>query len=223
MAAACHQNNKARRIVAGYAGLPQQGGAGATVKSFGAKKISRWSVDKLIEGIAGYLVKPEVLREKLYILEKEQWELFCHAAAQSMLELQESEIDLCAAPHILGLLQPYRRGKQYLCVVPQEIRGFFAQLLKEGLQEDYDQRCLLHTYAMAAVNLYGITPVEEFINIFNSQNLRHTDLQEISNTLGRSMLAQEALYALWKGNKYFATRGHYGWRTLPPQRTALPI
>lgn len=172
------------------------------LESFGAKKISRWSVDKLIEGIAGYLVKPEVLRERLYALEKEQWELFCRAAAQPMLELQELEVDLCAAPHILGLLQPYRRGKQYLCVVPQEIREVFAQLLTEGLEEEYNRRWLLHTYAMAAVNLYGVLPVDEFIDIFNSQNPRQTDLQEASNTLGKSMLAQEALYGLWKGNKY---------------------
>lgn len=172
------------------------------LESFGAKKISRWSKDKLIEGIAGFLIKPEVLRERLLSLGQEQWNLFRQAVDRSMLEMQESEVDLCAVPHILGLLQPYRHNEQYLCVVPQEIREVFSQLLTEGLQEDYDRRWLLHTYAMAAVNLYGIIPVEEFIGIFNSQNPLQADFQEISTTLCRSMLAHEALYGLWEGNKY---------------------
>lgn len=172
------------------------------LESFGAIKFSRWSVDELIEGVAGYLVKPEILRKRLYALDLETWELFRRAAAQPMLELQEPELDLCALPHILGLLQPYQQGKQYLCVVPQEIRTVFAQLLAEGLEDDYNRRWLLHTYAMASVNLYGIIPVEEFIEIFNDQNPQTTDRQEILNVLGGSMSAPGALYCLWEDDRY---------------------
>ena len=56
-------------------------------------------------------------------------------------------------------------------------------------------RKMLDTYARAAVNLYGIIPIKDFIEIFNSQNIEHTNADEVYTLLLPDILKKNKLSA----------------------------
>ena len=53
-------------------------------------------------------------------------------------------------------------------------------------------------YARAASNLYGVLPMEEFIEIFNAQNAQKTDLEEAASALIKHSVVEQ-LYCIWHG------------------------
>ena len=59
----------------------------------------------------------------------------------------------------------------------------------------------LNTYAKAAVNLYGIISVKEFVEIFNSQNAKKTNTSEVFNLLLPIILKNRKL-PIWRLSGY---------------------
>jgi len=64
-------------------------------------------------------------------------------------------------------------------------------------------RKMLDTYARAAVNLYGIIPIKDFVEIVNSQNIEHTNADEVytlllPDVLKKNKLPSGVLYCFYK-------------------------
>lgn len=71
------------------------------------------------------------------------------------------------------------------CYVPEDVRGACIRMLEDGLTEKRKRNWLMHRYALAAVNLYGLIPAAELIDIFNKQNAKKTDQEEMVRALSR--------------------------------------
>ncbi len=67
---------------------------------------------------------------------------------------------------------------------------------KTGFAKDKERSDLLNAYAIAAANLYGVITQEDFVALFNSQNERQTDIDEVFGTLMR-FVAMENGYCFY--------------------------
>ena len=82
--------------------------------------------------------------------------------------------------------------------VPDDVCEATLPLIENGLSEKRKRYWLLHGYALAAVNLYGLIPVGELIDIFNSQNAKKTDDEEVIDALMRFEVSHMG-YCFWEG------------------------
>ena len=90
---------------------------------------------------------------------------------------------------------PLDNGKYY---VPDDVCAASLPLIENELSEKRKRYWLLHRYALAAVNLYGLLPADELINIFNSQNAKKTDDEEVIDALIRFEVGHMG-YCFWEG------------------------
>lgn len=83
----------------------------------------------------------------------------------------------------LGLLQSFYFEDKLFFVVPDEIKAAYRELVKTGFPEEKRFRDLLNSYAVAAVSLYGTISQDDFVALFNGQNDRQTNIDEMFSIL----------------------------------------
>ena len=66
-----------------------------------------------------------------------------------------------------------------------EIKVLFAELISGGFLHRRQYYNELHTYALAAVNLYGVIAKTDFVEIYNLQNEQQTSIDEVCAVLPR--------------------------------------
>lgn len=143
------------------------------------------------------LTDPELLREVLLLLEISDW--LCFQKAAEVKEMPAGTI--CSEDYMAamayGLMRLYYFNGKYRCVVPAEIRKSFGKLKKEGLLAEKERSDLLRSYAVAAVNLYGVVARKELVEIFNLYEERKTGFDEMYEML-RSFSSMGFGFALWE-------------------------
>lgn len=82
------------------------------------------------------------------------------------------------------------------CYVPTEVKNLFAKACADGMIANREHYWQLHLYALAAVNLYGIISVDDFVALFNQQNRIKTNCTEVSEILIR-YVSVDCGYTLW--------------------------
>lgn len=165
-------------------------------RAYHIKGYSKMNFSQLILAVEQALVEQGRLEELLYILESPEWEAFKQTASVEQLHCDGT---LCVHLDLLqnlGYVQTYFHEGQLCAVVPIEIKAIFHSLAKEGFPERKERSDLLHTYATAAINLYGVISQDEFVSIFNSHNTPHTDIDEIFQTLMKHIMVQSN-YCFW--------------------------
>lgn len=137
---------------------------------------------------------------QLYVANDEEWALFFRAVQEDLLWLDEGGDDAFGNLQDNGLLQAFRGDGGICVVVADEIKQIVNALLQEGLVEKRAFASLVHRYAHAAVNLYGLIPVTEFVEIFNTYNkqkltepIAHDFLRILEDTLGPYRLYENLL------------------------------
>ena len=70
----------------------------------------------------------------------------------------------------LGYLQAFQHENRQFYVVPKDVRAIYQELATASFLARKKRDNLIHSYAMAAVNLYGVIRQDDLITIFNSQN-----------------------------------------------------
>ena len=70
-------------------------------------------------------------------------------------------------------------------------------MVKEGFSKVKEFADLIHQYAQAAVNLYGVISQEELVEIFNSQNKQQTDI-DINFDVFMKHIYMDSDYCLWE-------------------------
>lgn len=168
-------------------------------KGFKIKGYSRQKKQELVEGVSQELRDVDRFRELLYVIDPPLYHLFQQAA--------ESDTPI---PHQGAMPRQWEVLSNfcYLCrletaegiffFVPPEIRSLFDLCQQQGLGERKARADLLHTYALAAVNLYGCIHVEAFLRLFNCQNTEGSSTEELFPVLIRH-IASGAPYCFWKG------------------------
>lgn len=132
--------------------------------------VSRLRKNDLVKAVARVLLSEATLKKGLLCLEDNEWAFFCRAAVVETLVWERSQLLAYVLPERLGLLQRYhnKETNQVVCVVPDEIRAAFRQLMDYGFELERARAGKTHRYAKAAVNLYGIIGVDELISLLRN-------------------------------------------------------
>ena len=77
------------------------------------------------------------------------------------------------------------------------MRTVYRELIAEGFRAQKERADLIHAYAMAAVNLYGVISQEDLIRLFNTQNGKKITEEELFSVLIRH-ISLDCGYALWE-------------------------
>lgn len=160
--------------------------------------ISKLCKSELAGVLRDDLLRHERLEAVLYSLERPEWALFQKSvsaanAYPSKADTQEPGGILCA----LGYLQTFQHEGRQFYIVPADVRALYRKLAATGFRARKERDDLIHTYAMAAVNLYGVIRQDDLISIFNSQNREKLTEAELFPTLLRHIIL-ECGYVVWE-------------------------
>ncbi|MFA5385214.1 MAG: Rho termination factor N-terminal domain-containing protein [Eubacteriales bacterium] len=151
---------------------------------------------ELIAAISESLQNTDVLRDLLYVLDETELTFFQNAASMKHLHNDKVLVDCYLLPQDLGLLQSFYYEDNLYFVAPKEIKSTIKKLTVMGFYEEKRFRDLLNKYAIAAVSLYGVISQDDFVALFNSQNKRQTNIDEMFSVL-LTYVYMDAGYCFW--------------------------
>lgn len=159
------------------------------------KGTGRMRKDALVACVAQALTSREHLETFLMGLEQREWRFFQQAAMRPYDYAKQSAEEIYPVFQRTGYLQVCRDGKKLVGAVPAEVQRTYRELVEAGFPARKDRADLVLAYAMAAVNLYGVIPIEELTAIFNSQNGKRLSEGELRENLLRT---QECGAVFWR-------------------------
>lgn len=152
---------------------------------------------ELVGKIEEALFEPERLCGLLYIADPAIWNCILQAYSSTFPINVPRDIEVpCKVITKLGYLQWIESDNSSVILMPQEIKGVLGRLVDEGFVGEKERGDLLDAYAMAATNLYGVISQDDFVNLFNKQNDKPTDIDEVFEVLSQHINA-DAPYCFW--------------------------
>lgn len=144
---------------------------------------SKMNKHEIISAVIEKMTDRNMLMELLFILESYEWEMFKKVIENKQVTDNNLFSDNYRMLLSLGLMGIYYYDNHFHYVIPIEIKKVYKELEKKGFPEEKEYSDLLNDYAIAASNLYGIISQDDFIELFNSQNERKTDIDEMFSIL----------------------------------------
>lgn len=154
----------------------------------------------IVWGLQEAVLNLDCLYDILYDMNKDEWKLFCEASKVPALKRNNVASGLFHFLFAFGLMAMYYREdeSQFYFVVPAEIQQALRELEENGVLAGKEHQMLLGEYAVAAVNLYGVITVNDFVNIFNRWNTRKITIEEVFSIFsGRAFNDTE--HCIWEG------------------------
>ena len=168
-------------------------------RSYYVQGSAKMRKQELVQEVGRALLEPGRMEELIYIMDDGVWHDFqtiCTSGTCPPKELGLNSINLLLD---LAYIFPVYEGKRLIMLVmPQEIQAVYHKLCEGGVRAWKERYDLLDRYARAAANLYGVIPLEEFVEIFNSQNTQETSPEETVSALLKHSVVQK-LYCIWHG------------------------
>lgn len=165
--------------------------------AYSVKNPSKLRKEPLINKVTSALLERNRMREVLFSLEPADWGLFRRAVAAGTYRPKKSDRECGLTLQRLGYLYRIREEVKETYVVPEEVRAAYLELASGGFCAWKERADLIHAYAMAAINLYGVIPQGDLIRIFNSQNRKKLTEDEMFPVLIRHILL-DCGYVLWE-------------------------
>lgn len=166
--------------------------------AYSVKNPSKLRKEPLIDAVASALLERDRMQEVFLALEPADWWLFLRAAETGSCHLKKTDSGCGLVLQKLGYLYRVRGAGKEVYTVPEEVRAAYRELAAEGFCTRKERADLIHTYAMAASNLYGVIPQGDLIRIFNTQNGKKITEEELFSVLIRH-ISLECGYVLWEG------------------------
>lgn len=162
------------------------------------KGTSKLKKIELVCAVYDALNDPERLSELLYVIDESTWILFQRAAQSD----EPVPINAAASQQYellseLCYIKVSQRPDSEVCAVPVEIKELLDVMVADGFLGRKQRYDLLHRYALAATNLYGVISQDDFVELFNRQNQDKTTVDEVFQVLIR-FIAVEADYCFWQ-------------------------
>jgi len=159
---------------------------------------SRMDKQKLIPLLSAKMTNRDMLTDLLQILDKTDWELFRNVVKKKYVTDDMLFCDVYWMMLQLGVLVLFYHAGHFHYVIPLEIQGVYHILENEGFPATKEHGDLLNEYAVAAVNLYGVISLDDFLELFNSQNERKTDIFEMNEILQKHVYMENG-YSIYNG------------------------
>lgn len=153
--------------------------------------------NELSSSIAKELSNIEYLQEILMMIDSAAFEEFCIAAKTQQYictGVTCAKLDFLKA---LGIAELYYFDNSFIAVIPCEIKDNFNNLVASQFIDKKKRSDLINDYASATVNLYGVISQNDFVELFNSQNKKKTDVDEVFQTLMPHVMC-DSNYCFWE-------------------------
>ena len=161
------------------------------------KGYTKMNKNELVDACSEAVQKEGFLDEHIFILPPAAWE-FYKSIAESTNGLKcNAEPIKYVISEKLGFLYAEKCEEGYWFVIPDEIKKTYDELIKSGFSDVKEFADLIHQYAQAAVNLYGVISQEELVEIFNSQNEQKTNIDANFNVYMKHIYLN-CDYCLWE-------------------------
>ena len=161
------------------------------------KGYTKMKKNELVDACIEIVQKEGFLEEHIFILPPDAWEFYKKVAeSNNGLRCNTKQANYVISEKI-GFLYVEKCKNEYWFVVPDEIKEVYNELIKSGFSDAKEFADLIHQYAQAAVNLYGVIPQRELVEIFNSQNVQKTDV-DINFNVYMKHIYLDAEYCLWE-------------------------
>ena len=166
---------------------------------------SRMNKSELTHAVAAAMCRPDVLSEILMGIPYEAWLIFEKTAYSSETVPVSSHCRDSVAPLVdRAFLQAAGGDISAGVWMTAEIKACFDQLCRDGFAVRRARSDLVCKYAAAAVNLYGVITLNDFIALFNQQNQCCISSDEACAYL-RRQTAGDGNYEIW--NEYLIFDG----------------
>lgn len=166
-------------------------------RGYRIKGYTKLDREGLRQAVGDALLVPGRMEEVIYILEPAMWSLFTRTAETECLTDDRIHFADCDLLQSFGYVQSYYYHDHYHYVMPHEVREVYASLKKNGIVSKKERAELLHCYATAVTQLYGVITQDDFVALFNSQNAKHTDIDESFQALIRQVTVERSSYCFW--------------------------
>ena len=144
---------------------------------------SKMKKPEMITAIIEKMTDSNMLMEFLYIIEPFEWDMLKKVVKTKQITDDNLFSDNYRLLLLLGIMSMYYFDNHFHYIIPIEIKKVYKELEKTGFPEEKEYSDLLNDYAIAATNLYGFISQDDFIELFNSQNERKTDIDEMFGIL----------------------------------------
>ena len=166
-------------------------------KLYMVRGFSKMNKQEIIIALIEKLTDSNILMEFLLILEPFEWEMFKKVVKNKQVIDNNLFSDNYRMLLILGIMNIYYFENNFHYVIPIEIQKIYKDLEKIGFPEEKEYSDLLNDYAIAATNLYGIINQKDFVELFNAQNKRKTDIDEMFSILIK-FVSMNYGYCFWE-------------------------
>ena len=161
----------------------------------GVRRIYQLRKDGLVTAIFDAMLVQDRMENILFLLDRASWRRLLKIAECGASESHGSSVNVDTVLFELCYLQAFLQDGVVTYVMPDEVRSAVLDLIEDGFQVRKERSDLIHTYAMAAINLYGVIAKDDLLKIFNMQNRPALTEEELDLVLLRQ-IARECGYVL---------------------------
>ncbi len=159
----------------------------------GVRRIYQMRKDGLVTAIFDAMLVQDRMENILFLLDSASWRRLLKIAECGSSEIHGNSINADTVLLELCYLQAFLQDGVVTYVMPDEVRSAVLDLIEGGFQARKDRSDLIHAYAMAAINLYGVIAKDDLLK--NMQNRPALNEEELDLVLLRQ-IAQECGYVL---------------------------
>lgn len=165
---------------------------------YGVKVTNKMRKEEMVAVVEQAILDPGPLEQLLVMLDEAGWRFFQAAASvDGPIEVSSGDQKFAQLFFGLGYILYDRERSPGTAEMPVEVKCLFGLMKTEGFVEYKVRADMLHSYSQAAVNLYGLIRTDELLEIFNRQNEKSADKEELLFAL-RPHLDANAYYCLWE-------------------------
>ena len=161
----------------------------------GVRRIYQMRKDGLVTAIFDAMLVQDRMENILFLLDGASWRQLLKVAECGSSESHGNSVNVDTVLLELCYLQAFLQGGVVTYVMPDEVRSAVLDLIEGGFQARKERSDLVHAYAMAAINLYGVIAKDDLLKIFNMQNRPALTEEELDLVLLRQ-IAWECGYVL---------------------------
>jgi len=167
------------------------------------KGYSKMKKEELEGSLAAFLCENERLAETLYFLDNKKWKLFLSLLSEEYLELDHNMEKHYITMENMGIIHKFSHDKFQYVAIPSEIKASYNNMMNMDFENKKQRLSLLNDYTNASMALYGLVKVEELIELFNKQNGKSTNSEELKLVIGK-FSSNGAEYCIY--NDYIVSR-----------------
>ena len=161
----------------------------------GVRRIYQMRKDGLVTAIFDAMLVQDRMENILFLLDSASWRRLLKIAECGSCESRGCSVNNDTVLLELCYLQAFLQDSVVTYVMPDEVRSAVLVLTENGFQARKERSDLIHAYAMAAINLYGVIAKDDLLKIFSMQNRPALTEEELDLVLLRQ-IAWECGYVL---------------------------